>query len=297
MKNYSSGPKVKWNGAKETYDDFIDDFKDWMMYSNLYHFATEEIHPKIYPQGEVEYDELEVTSKTKRKKMAELINGHRKCIAKLRMSVPRSVINGFIDKSVTKEWPIGRLWIIFQKLKEAFYVDDLWAKRQLQDDMDAIVMYGDEEDPDNVFRRLENVQTRYARRPTIMPDCGEVLVQLVNGSSARYQNLYAGKLAEIRGTGKEITQEDIDSFQRLANVLYNTTTSNTSKKIKGKSKHSFKDADGKDIALFTAPTRNNGKSRDGKNGGKQKKFTGECYHCGKKGHKASQCWLKDKSQG
>ena len=49
--------------------------------------------------------------------------------------------------------------------------------------------------------------------------------------------------------------------------------------------------------MFTAPTKNNGKSRDGRNGGKQKKFTGECYHCGKKGHKASQCWLKDKSQG
>ena len=31
----SLGPKVEWDGAKETYDDFIDDFQDWMLYVDM----------------------------------------------------------------------------------------------------------------------------------------------------------------------------------------------------------------------------------------------------------------------
>mmetsp|Transcript_22529 Transcript_22529/g.50347 ORF Transcript_22529/g.50347 Transcript_22529/m.50347 type:complete len:138 (-) Transcript_22529:381-794(-) len=52
MKNsVTLGHKLKWDGAKETYDDFIDDFKDWMMYSKLYHFSPTRSIPK-YTQRE-----------------------------------------------------------------------------------------------------------------------------------------------------------------------------------------------------------------------------------------------------
>mmetsp|Transcript_106163 Transcript_106163/g.216409 ORF Transcript_106163/g.216409 Transcript_106163/m.216409 type:complete len:94 (-) Transcript_106163:99-380(-) len=77
-------------------------------------------------------------------------------------------------------------------------MDDWWAKKHLRIDMEMIVMFDDNEDPDLLFRRLENVQTIYSRRPDIMPSCADLLIQLVDGSTARYQNLFAGKLAEIR---------------------------------------------------------------------------------------------------
>ena len=105
--------------------------------------------------------------------MAKLFRGHRKCIATLRLSVPNTVISGFIDKTQTDEWPIGRLWIVFQRLHQAFYVDDWWAKKQLKIDMEMIVMFNDDEDPDLVYRRLENVQTRYAERPKVKPSCAD----------------------------------------------------------------------------------------------------------------------------
>ena len=66
--------------------------------------------------------------------MEILFHGHRKCIAKLQLSVPRAVITGFIDKTATDEWPIGRLWIVFQRLDSAYYVDDWWAKKQFLED-------------------------------------------------------------------------------------------------------------------------------------------------------------------
>jgi len=85
----------------------------------------------------------------------------------------------------------------------------------------------------------------------------------------------------------------------LTNVLYNSAVSKvTKKKTKGKTNHSFKDSSRNDIALFTAPS-NKGNGRNGRNrrnGGNNnadcKKFTGVCYHCNKKGHKANQCWQK-----
>jgi len=180
-------------------------------------------------------------------------------------------------------------------------VDDWWAKKQLKIDMEMIVMFNDDEDPDLVYRRLENVQTRYAERPKVKPSCADLFVQLVDGSTSRYQNLYTNRLAEIRIIDHEVTQDDIDLFQRLANVVYNTTNSgNTIKKTKGMTNHSFKDSKGNDLALFTAPS-NKGNGRNGRNrrnGGNNnadgKKFTGVCYHCNKKGHKANQCWQKDK---
>lgn len=48
----SLGPKVEWDGSKETYDEFIDDFQDWMLYMDMHDFFDEEIHPDIHPEGE-----------------------------------------------------------------------------------------------------------------------------------------------------------------------------------------------------------------------------------------------------
>ena len=163
----SGHQKFKWDGEKATYDTFLRSFKDCMMFNDVHRFNSKKIHPKIHPDGEEAYEDLDIKSKTKRERMATLFRGHRKCIAKLRLSVPSTVITGFIDKSKTDEWPIGRLWIVFQTLDAAFYIDDWWAKKQLKIDMDMIVMFNDDEDPDLVFRRLENVQTRYARRPKV----------------------------------------------------------------------------------------------------------------------------------
>ena len=53
-----------------------------MMFNKLYHFVTVDIHPKICPDGEDVYDDLDVDSSSKRKKMKKLFDGHQKCIAK-----------------------------------------------------------------------------------------------------------------------------------------------------------------------------------------------------------------------
>lgn len=71
------------------------------------------------------------------------------------MSVPRAVITGFIDKTAIKPaWPHGRLWIALKNMHIAFNTPDKFAKRQLRHDLDAIVMFNDDEDPDLVYRRL-----------------------------------------------------------------------------------------------------------------------------------------------
>jgi len=185
----SGDQTIKWDGDKATYTPFLRKFQDWMVFNDVHRFYSKKIHPKIHPEGEDAYDDLEVKSKTQRSRMAKFFRGHRKCIAKLRLSVPDTVITGFIDKTKTDEWPIGRLWIVFQRLHKAFYVDDWWAKKQLKIDMEMIVMFNDDEDPDLVYRRLENVQTRYAERPKVKPSCSDLLVQLVDGSTLRYQSL------------------------------------------------------------------------------------------------------------
>ena len=283
---------LKWDGAKATYDDFIHAYQDWLLYTNKDQFYSFDIHPKLHPKGLEDYEASGETSKSKRKKMKKLFNDHRKCIAKLRMSVPRAVITGFIDKSITKEWPHGRLWVVLKSMHLNYNTPDKFARRQLRCDIEAIVMFNDDEDPELVYRRLENVQTKYSLRPEIEPTCDDLLVQLIDGSTDRYQTLYATKMA-IMDEGHVFTQEDIDDFQRSAMVLYLTAVFPRKKKKKG-GNHSFKDAKGNDIALFAAPGKKGNKN--GKNGNSKQKFDGECYHCGKKGHKANQCWEKDKSR-
>mmetsp|Transcript_13914 Transcript_13914/g.32136 ORF Transcript_13914/g.32136 Transcript_13914/m.32136 type:complete len:181 (-) Transcript_13914:48-590(-) len=177
--------------------------------------------------------------------MAKLFSQHRKCISKLRMSVPRTVINGFIDKTKIKpEWPYGRLWIVFKRLNTYYYQDDLVVKQQLKLDMEMIVMFTEKEDPDAIFRRLENVQSKYARRPEVAPSCADLLSQLINGSQPAYQAMYARELAKIRKSKRTIVQEDIDEFQELANIFYATTIISQARKFKGKTNHSFKDSKG-----------------------------------------------------
>ena len=104
MKNSETGMgiPIKWGGDKATYDEFIYQYKDWLLFMNKTRFFSYEIHPKLHPDGEDAYEDLNVKSRTKRKQMRELFDDHRKCIAKLRMSVPRSVITGFIDETVVE---------------------------------------------------------------------------------------------------------------------------------------------------------------------------------------------------
>ena len=303
MKNSETGMgiPIKWDGNKTTYDEFIYQYKDWLLFTNKTRFFSYEIHPKLHPDGEDAYEDLEVKSRTKRKQMRDLFNDHRKCIAKLRMSVPRAVITNLIDNTVVEGvWPHGRLWLALKAIHVAFNVPDKFAKKQLKLDIEAIVMFADDEDPDLVYRRLENVQTKYTLRPSIMPTCDELLMQLIDGSADKYQTLYATKISAMPEDHVH-TQADIDEFKRSANVLYLTSIL-PKKKIKKGSKHSFKDSSGNDIALFTAPSNkgNGGNGRNRRNGGNNnadgKKFTGVCYHCNKKGHKANQCWQKDKGR-
>ena len=74
------GIALKWDGDKATYDDFIHQYKDWLLYMNKSRFFSYKIHPDLHPDGEIAYETLGVKSKTKRRKMEQLFDDHRKCI-------------------------------------------------------------------------------------------------------------------------------------------------------------------------------------------------------------------------
>lgn len=58
---------LKWGGEKDTYDEFIHRYKDWLLYTDKDQFYSFEIHPDLHPAGYKSYKALKVKSKTQRR--------------------------------------------------------------------------------------------------------------------------------------------------------------------------------------------------------------------------------------
>ena len=215
--------------------------------------------------------------------------------ADLILAMSCEVAFGYVDEAVTKEFPEGDAAVAWENLKKKFQPSTTGSRVQYKNEFNNNILSSVNDDPDEWIAQLEKLRKLIKATGSEISD-EDLLIHVINNLPKEYEALvdnFEKELDEGKLTIEDMRLRLSTKFQRMekygkrnnqkgdgeATAL--TAVVNKPKKecrFCGKKNHLEKNC-------WFNPKNMNKNKNDSKN----KKFTGECYICGKTGHKAIDC--------
>jgi hypothetical protein len=206
--------------------------------------------------GKVEIPEAE-KAKIKARKQ------NKDAMALLTLSLKGAQCENIIQKCCTKDWPNGIAWRVMSTLEERFNPSGIDKSVSLTNELAAVTM-GEKEDPAEMIDKLEAIKVTFDLLDEEVPEKTLVARALVVAP----EQYGAALVAEKRQKGDKLTLEDVRSC--MADVYAITY----GPAVKHKAD---KDSEEREVTLSNVGS------------GTGKRFSGTCFYCNKRGHKASEC--------
>jgi hypothetical protein len=173
------------------------------------------------------------------------------------MAFVKEGVMGLVSRAITKEWPGGLAYLVVQGLMNKYHPNDTYTLVEMRKNLNMLKMRKGS-DPALMFEQLSSIQEKYLP-PGETIDERDLIAIVLAAAPMEYQSC----LTDLQNRkGKELKLIDIEV---LMNQHYRSLVS-----MKGMSNDN-----GRDEILLSS-------------------FGGECFHCGKEGHRANQCPDREK---
>ena len=180
-------------------------------------------------------------------------------------------------ETMDDDWPGGLAYKVVEKLKGIYQPKDSVTEVELYTRLMTVKMKT-KEDPKTLFEQIATIQNWYTSGTTRVPK-EQLIAVVLRAAPTEYASVLTSEQGK-RGTGLEVSH-----LRVVMNQYYRAVY----KKLGGSSSKG-------DDEMSLAGQDYKNKESGGKWQGK-KKFSGNCHSCGKKGHRASDCWADPKNAG
>ena len=213
-------------------------------------------------------------------------------MANLTMAFTTDEAMSLVYDAASTDWPAGLAWKIMLAMKKKYQPDDTISRVELRRQLNSVAMKRNE-DPATLFEQLSGIKNRYNTTSTRI-STEELLAVIIDSAHEDYQSVLT---SEQRRLGTAITMGDLQSAM---NQQWRATHGGAHNKNDGVEEMNLSAFNGECYKCGKQGHRANdckskGKGRGKMNGKSGQKFKGECFHCGKKGHRETDCWQKDKN--
>ena len=216
-------------------------------------------------------------------------------MAHLTMALGTEGLLNKIPLSYTTDWPGGLAFMMMEILKTKYAPQDRMAVVERVRKMNALTL-GEGENPENLFELIKSIDNQFKDLTHGLTEQDKIAAVLDKGSKD-YLIILANTARE---KGTSLTMEHLEEAMRIQWRIEHGKDESKS----GKSKEFNLSAFGGNCyhcgkpghRVNKCPEKNKEDGKSGNNGGgKRKKFNGKCRTCGVQGHKAADCWKDEKN--
>ena len=178
-------------------------------------------------------------------------------------------------ETMDNDWPGGLAYLTVEKLMAIYKPKDNVTEVEVYTKLLQVKMKK-KEDPKVLFEQVASIQNWYNTDKKKLPK-EQLIAVVLRAAPKEYASVLTGEQA------KQGTKLELSHLRAVMNTYYRTVY-----------KQSDKSEEDDELALAGS----DGKQHNHNHGkdGKKQKFQGNCNECGKKGHKARDCWLNPQNK-
>ena len=267
-----------FNGEKEQFQTWWIRFRAYAKVAKFTKALGTTPEPDL-PTSQAEADALTGNSTETKNKLAA-VDRNDDAMANLTLAFTTNEMISMILTAQTAEWPEGLACNVVAEMMKKFKPDDVMSLVDEKVALNKIRMSSTDE-PKLLFDQIKAVEVQYNTKTKKIAE--------------------ADKIAVVLSQAPKIYQSVITSEQRMKRALNIDVTLSDLKEVMEQHYRllSSEDHEEKETALNVGDGghRNGDNKRNNRNGRnrRKKRFDGNCNNCGKRWHKAADCWHNDKN--
>ena len=176
-------------------------------------------------------------------------------MAAFTMAFQTQKMMNLLNKSKSQEWENGKAYEVTKLLMKRYKQDDAINKAEMMKEL-INVKLNNEDDPGELFEELYRIKNVYETKSNVVED-DDLIPYVLSAAPAKYHAIIT---SEMRDKGSNLTLDDLEEAM------------NDQWRLTPEGKKNNEDEDDKEGEMALSA------------------FNGDCYKCGKPGHKASQCY-------
>jgi len=157
--NYEKAKVPVFDGDEENYDRWEIQWRAFAQVENLVNALGKGLDENL-PATVADFNKTEKNGTTSKEQKAA-VKANRQALAYLTLALKPMELLRLITRSVTKEWPEGEAWQVMQQLQEIYRPNDIQAIAEARHKLGALRMTADQ-NPSVLFCQLATLEHAYA---------------------------------------------------------------------------------------------------------------------------------------